>query len=351
MNRTTRTSLTLSLLIASLASFGCMTAPSTVDARDDASGDVSSRPTTGVDEGDTCDLSYVVKGASCVTLYAGQHIDAGSVCTAVNGDDLVVTYTTTGGWELTGAHLWVGTDLADMPKTPTGNPKIGNFPYNAGDITGATSYAFHVPLSSLNGGACVCDQSYFAAAHAALRKPDGLGGYQTETGWGDGEELVSRGSWATYFTVTLGCEETPPGGDEQCETAFAYGDTTFIDLGLTDSRWGWEIGAFGPGSYTTPIYAGAAQNDITKGKLVGTLGYAYDGSDVTVSFTMLPGFTMDETHLYVGATHTSTISPGHLGFSHDLSFATSDSFKVGTFGGEPLYLVAHAVTCSAARPQ
>jgi hypothetical protein len=144
----------------------------------------------------------------------------------------------------------------------------------------------------------------------------------------------------------VGCEEEPPVEEEkECETAFAFGETTFIDLRLTDSRWGWEVGPFAPGSYSTPMYAGAGQNDIAKGTLVGTLGYEYDGQSVTATFTMLPGFTMDETHLYVGSTHTTTISPGQFGNLHDLDDAVSDSFTVGTFGGEALYLVAHAVTC------
>jgi hypothetical protein len=77
-------------------------------------------------------------GDTCTTLYAGQTIDAGTVCSSVNGDNLDVTFTTTGGWELEEAHLWVGTKLSDMPQTKKGNPKIGNFPYNSGDISGST---------------------------------------------------------------------------------------------------------------------------------------------------------------------------------------------------------------------
>lgn len=346
MNAAIRSSLTLTLLVASLASVGCVAAPETFDARSGGNNDVRGdlAPAVAVDA--TCDLSYVVTGESCVTLFAGQTIDAGTVCAAVEGDDLVITYTTENGWELTAAHLWVGDDMADMPQTATGNPKIGNFPYNSGDITGATTCSFNVPLASLNSE-CVCDLSYFVAAHAALRKLDGDGGYETQTGWADGPQITEGGSWATYTTVTLGCDDEPPPPPEgeECETAFAFGETTFIELGLTDSRWGWEIGAFGPGSYKVPMVAGAAQNDVSKGTLVGTLGYAYDGEKVFVRYAMLPGFTMDETHLYVGTSPTTTISPGLFGNTHDLDAAASDSFTVGTFDGEPLYIVAHAVVC------
>ena len=75
----------------------------------------------------------------CVDLIAGQSIDAGDICLTVNGTNLEVSYTTQDGWELEEAHLWTGTALADMPQTRKGNPKIGNFPHNSGDITGATS--------------------------------------------------------------------------------------------------------------------------------------------------------------------------------------------------------------------
>lgn len=346
MNATLRSSLSLSLLIASFASVGCVVAPETVDARAGHKDTVDAAAISDAVEGGTCDLSYVVTGQSCVTLFAGQTIDAGTVCAAVDGDNLVITYTTDNGWELTAAHLWVGDNMDDMPQTANGNPKIGNFPYNSGEITGATTYSFYVPLSSLSSE-CVCDLSYFAAAHAALRKWDRDGGYETQTGWADGPQITEGGSWATYTTVTLGCDDEPPPpeGEATCETAFAFGETTFIDLGLTDSRWGWEIGAFGPGSYTAPIYAGAAQNDLSKGTNVGTLGYAYDGTNVTVTFAMLPGFTMDETHLFVGTSPTTTISPGLFGNTHDLDDAATDTFAVGTFDGEPLYLVAHAVVC------
>jgi hypothetical protein len=132
----------------------------------------------------------------CSTLFAGQTIDAGTVCSSVNNDNLDVTFTTTGGWELEEAHLWAGTQLSDMPQTKKGNPKIGNFPYNSGDITGATSHTFSVALLGLGFSCPGDDVTYILAAHAALRKDNGDGTFQTETGWGDGPNIVDRGSWA-----------------------------------------------------------------------------------------------------------------------------------------------------------
>lgn len=287
------------------------------------------------------------EGTQCSTLYAGQTINAGSVCVSVEGQDLTVAYTTTGGWQLTVAHLWVGDDLSTMPQTKTGNPQIGKFPYASGDITGATSYTFSIPLSSLSTSLDLCGHTFDIAAHAGLQKPDGSGGYQTQTGWGDGTQINSRGSWATYFTYTVTCTTPPPPPPSglTCDTAFAFGDTTFIQLGLTQSRWGWESGPLSPGTYTQPIYAGAAQNDTSKGSLAGQLTIVYDGSSATVSYAMNDGYVMDETHLYVGTSNIGTISPGQFGNSHTLDNATSDSYTVDGFSGQPIYVVAHAVAC------
>lgn len=286
------------------------------------------------------------QSTQCATLYAGQTIDAGSVCTSVTGEDLVVRYATTNGWELSEAHLWVGDDLATMPQTKTGNPQIGLFPYKSGDISGATSYTFTIPLASLNSDPSLCGHVFDLAAHAALRKDDGSGGYQTQTGWGAGSQINGRGSWATYFTYTVQCDGPPPPPPAlSCETAFAYGNTTLIQLGLTTSRWGWQNGPLSPGSYSFPIYAGAAQNDISKGALVGQLSVGYDGATVNVDYQMSGGYVLDATHLYVGTSNVTTISPGQLGNTHDLTSAGSDSFSVGGFSGEPVYVVAHAVSC------
>lgn len=312
------------LLCAALSAFGC-----------DSSDDLSRRQNA---------VQYSQQ-SQCTALLAGQSINAGSVCLSVQGENLVAAYTTTGGWELTEAHLWVGDDLAAMPRTKNGNPQIGRFPYNSGDISGATSYSFSIPLSSLSSGD-LCGHTFYVAAHAAVRKPDGSGGYQTETGWGAGSQITTGGSWATYFSYTVTCVTPPPPPSTlTCDTAYGYGSTTFIDLGLTKSRWGWQIGPLSPGSYTQPIYAGAGKNDISKGANVGQLSIEYDGAAAKVSYSLSAGYVLQGTHLYVGTSPVSTISPGQYGNTHDLDNVSSDSFTVGGFSGQPIYCVAHAVAC------
>lgn len=308
-----------------------------------------------------CVASNGSSGIQTQALYAGQAIDAGTVTVEVVGDNLEVTYTTTGGWELVETHLWVGDDLADMPQTRKGNPKVGNFPYQSGDITGATTYYFTVPLSMLDFFCPADDGNYFIAAHAALQKPDGSGGYLTETGWANGERIVEKGNWATYFSITLTCE-CDGGGSATCETTFAYAadpvGTCFFD-GDEDGdnngdfiRWGWSIGPLTEGTYTYDIYGGAGQCDTSKGTLVGFLTVEYSNGTATVTYTTTGGFTVDETQLYVGSeilprdvNGDYTIAPGQYGNINDeLNGVTSDTYTIGGLS-DAIYVVAHGVVC------
>ncbi|HLP59453.1 MAG TPA: hypothetical protein VK186_11510 [Candidatus Deferrimicrobium sp.] len=293
----------------------------------------------------------------CKTLIAGQTIDVGNVCLEVIEDNLIVKYTTTGGWELTEAHFWIGKNMSDMPQTKQGNPKIGNFPYNSGELApGTTEYIFTVPLSSLGSELCsgtTQQETYFAAAHAAVQKFDNSsGGYQTETGWASGDPIVPKGSWAMYFTITFACSPDVP-KEPECETAFAFGDKKLWDIidpvtgDPITNRWGWQITVNAGIPLTRMIYAGAAQNDTTKGTYVGDLLVVYDGSLLTVNFIMKSPFVMQETHLYAGTVETDTAAPGLFGNFHDLENATSDSYQlqIKQINGNPIYIVAHAVVC------
>lgn len=165
--------------------------------------------------------------AHCVTLYAGQTIDVGTVCAEVDPDVdtsaqcgagstgvLRVTYGTTGGWLLYETHLAVGDEFDDFPVNGGGNLKVGQFPYGDDDLGGVSSHAIEVPLCllGLDGADASCDPvTAYLAAHAVVKKSGCCGGHQEETAWGHGPEVnPNGGSWATYFTVPLECE--PHGG-------------------------------------------------------------------------------------------------------------------------------------------
>lgn len=314
----------------------------------------------------------------CTTLFAGQTIDAGTVCTTLNGTNLDVTFTTTGGWELKEAHLWAGSALSDMPQTKKGNPKIGNFPYNSGDITGVTSQTFSVTLDSLGFECPADDTAYYLAAHAALQKDNGDGTYQTETGWGDGDPLVERGSWATAATFTLSCDcggVSPETG--KCETAYATtlggGETgsdatseCFSDVGSSgcdddedgyndalSNKWGWQIGPLSAGTYEYNLHAGGGQCDTGKGFKAGTATVYYDGSNLNVAYDVTAvGYELGATHVYAASTKSCTSAPGQFtidGTSYKENFDDSCNLVHSTTGSASIsgsiYVILHAEIC------
>ena len=87
----------------------------------------------------------------------------------------------------------------------------------------------------------------------------------------------------------------------------------------TFSQWGWTNEAFAPGTYTWPVYAGAADCDTEKGMYVGTVTVTINGG-VSVAFDLEDGFELMEKHVYAGTEEfpqvrrgkrsIDTVSPG-----------------------------------------
>lgn len=317
----------------------------------------------------------------CQLIKAGQTIDAGKVCVELDDleENLLVTYSTAveDGWELVEAQLWAGLNPLDMPATRKGAPKIGNFPYNSGnidgDITGETVYPFTVPLETFGDLQFLCDnpgsvQPAYLAAHSSLQRYDEFDGYQTETGWSLGTRIVEKGTWAMMSVIEFTCPldaaplpELVQNVTCSGETAFALGENTFVEDGddLTvpnTNRWGWQITLENDGIITKEIYAGAGQNDISKGTHIGTLTLVRDKGLLTVTFDMFSEealwATMSETHLYVGDTEVPVAAPGqyseygylvdsHGGWDTEL---TTDEYQVEVNATGPVYVVAHAAT-------
>lgn len=146
----------------------------------------------------------------------------------------------------------------------------------------------------------------------------------------------------------------PPRG----ETAFAYGGdyaTCFLSMdfdgdGKRDFKnWGWSNGPLaGDPVYEFDIWAGAARCNLNKGTLVGTLTVDYDGSTATVTYTMDPGYLMQNTQLYVGneplprgSDGDYMVSPGQYPYIHLGINAAIDTYVVSSLSGD-IYVVAHA---------
>lgn len=168
------------------------------------------------------------------------------------------------------------------------------------------------------------------------------------------------------------------------ETAFAYGGTKEADFNglagdtengvsqdpyahcfpddedIDDTRWGWTNGALGEGTYSFPLYAGAAQCNLSKGQYSGDVEIVYEGSTVTVTFTAAPGVTFyqedgeSETHLYVGNLKmpATGAAPGNYPNNDDV-ISSSDTevvYEVTGVSGD-IYVIAHAVMAGYEAPE
>lgn len=302
-------------------------------------------------------LSVTSGTDGCYDLLAGQTIDAGDVCYAVNGDRLTVTYNMEGDWRLAETHLWVGEVEDAYPKSRKGNPKIGNFPYSSGDVQGASSYSYSVPLGSVQSFfdlenldvSCGQSASIYAMAHASVERLDGSGNVlQSETGWGDGEGAVEKGSWATRTAINLSvtCDSTPPpppptlgqetaimkaniilNDDTDGYCRIENADGTVSD-GFGSERWGWQAGPLGEGDSVYEVWAAAGKNDTSKGTLVGYVEVSVAAGNVSVEPVLYPEFDALETHVYIG---TEAVCSGAFGRDWDDLAITDITTSSGVF--------------------
>ena len=123
-------------------------------------------------------------------------------------------------------------------------------------------------------------------------------------------------------------------------TAFAYsGDpnTSFSALGLA-TRWGWTINFGGPGTKTYDVYVGAGRNILSNGMKVGTVTIAYTGTVVTATYNLLPGYSVEEQHLYAG----SLMAPKKVNGKQSSWTVAPGQYTVNVSGGS-IWVIAHSV--------
>lgn len=224
------------------------------------------------------------------TLWAGQHIDAGSVVVYNDYENLYVTYQTNAPWEIQEVHLFVGKkevllDPANGYVNKNGSPKNGHFPVNEKFDPTVTTVTYSFPLSEVlgvevpdfNGDAkAAWDwlQEYNAsdghfcpvvAAHASLVQWGEDGEIvKQETGWAEGTKFVKKGNWSMYTEDN--CIEFPepddepivvPGyGYENENTGWVIDLDNYLHFGVA---WGACVPYYGE-SIDYNIYAGNPKN-------------------------------------------------------------------------------------------
>lgn len=139
-------------------------------------------------------------------FYAGQHIPAGTITVSNDESNVYVTFNTENGWEMGTTHLYVGFEDG-LPVGKSGNPKIGNFPFQTNHSPMQTTYTYIVPMDEFVLGDCIV-----IAAHAEvfLVGPDGEV-VDSQTAWGGTQPIREGGSWATYIEYCI-CKNPVIGG-------------------------------------------------------------------------------------------------------------------------------------------
>ena len=228
------------------------------------------------------------------TLWAGQHIDAGTVTISTDGENIIIDIDAEG--ILVEVHISIYDDFQDLPTTA---PPPGQMQYQY--HPNADTFHFETPWTVE-----YLDDVYIIV-HVALGENTGDVDVDGETGYG-GENPGEGPRWWFYadhvFDGYWYCPQDPgpdPDPECDCETAYAYFGEDSIKFSEEDSPWGWYA-EFMTGTF--PLYAGAGQNDINKGTLVGYITVHADGS---VTYQLEEGFyvnmedQMMEQHFYIGA--------------------------------------------------
>ena len=297
------------------------------------------------------------------TLYAGQHIDIGTLTVSNNDTNLYITYEVKENWWLEETHLFVG-KKEDLPLTNSGNPKIGHFPYH-GTHKLTQSYIFTIPLENL-------EDCYVIVAHASAVQKANDEIISSETAFAKGTEVnyeFDGNRWGWYFKYcTSDCDDTKEdenggsddddndgnnddrngdtndndGNDDSngtndddngtndtansgsdtvydCLDAFGYKSlnsdqtTCFIEDGFT--QWGWTnsfiysqtINYQDNYSYNIPLYANADECNISNGMQIGYVRiYNIIGQEVVLTANVEYVITdinykFSEINLYIGS--------------------------------------------------
>lgn len=126
-------------------------------------------------------------------LLAGQYHNAGTVNVDLIDGEIVISYQTTGDWDISGIHMDIsGCENLTFPTTGSGNPKIGKFEYKSEHEDGINQVDYFFNEADLGDQFCV-------ALHAVVE--DGNG--NQETAWADGGLDFGGNSWAMYASVNL----------------------------------------------------------------------------------------------------------------------------------------------------
>ena len=130
--------------------------------------------------------------AAVQILYAGQHIEAGTVNVSNDSEFIYITFETRDNWVILETHLEVANSSTAIPTTKSGNAIPGQFTYNnASHPDGIIIDEYQIPLEIY---VPLENDTIYIAAHAVVSN-----GVTEEGAWANGTKF-NENNWATYFT-------------------------------------------------------------------------------------------------------------------------------------------------------
>jgi hypothetical protein len=121
------------------------------------------------------------------------------------------------------------------------------------------------------------------------------------------------------------------------ETAWAYGGetSTFSELNLS-AKWGWVIHYEVGDTLPFEFWAGAAQNDFTKGVQIGEGTIIKVGDNLRIKLNLFSEYYIGDIHIFAHDVLPTTDAPGQFPFNENLGMVQSyerDIPFAGTFPG------------------
>ncbi len=133
---------------------------------------------------------------SMVTIWAGQHYDAGYVLIWTFADSVYLRTHTTGSWLMEEWQMAYADSGAGLPRNKPGHLVPGHFPYKAEFSPPETTYTYALPLTNHEAGETIC-----FAIHVELQAPNGDTASMEEGGW--------AGEWKGFFSWVMPGERQP----------------------------------------------------------------------------------------------------------------------------------------------
>jgi hypothetical protein len=276
---------------------------------------------------------YVKASDTYITpLIAGQYMTIGYVETWIEDISgaliLHVKYVINDtSWYLTEVHLAVNTSLSGIPRTRTGNPIPGQFPYSAIGLW-TQEYEFTINLTDVFGLTCPASNqtTLYIAAHSNVAKVDEYGNtVQTETAWASGTRFTTRGNWGMYYTYNITCEQSV---SQECYLSGNARSAWANGYEFSGSSWATYV-VYNGGNQSTTLLRG--QNEY-----VGDVYIWKDGTNLVVRIVMKPGYALTQLHIHV-ATSLSGIPTNKAGNPIPGQF----EYKVGAFTGITTFYEAY----------